>query len=313
MTTSKIQQELAKATEVEPSKGETILTVAYQKALLKAVSKLAEKDWDALTGETQDWFNDSADLVKAGKEPLPYPDLVAVTEEPTTRRRRSAEDEPTAAGAKKGDEVLIMTKKGNKYEGTVVDPDDKGELVLNTGAEEIGVSLAAIEKITVKTKEAAEEPTTRRRKAAEDDEAPAGADPEVGDTVRLTTARGTEKAGTVVEINSKIIAIKDTQGEELEYARDRIKDVKILAKATKDEPASRRRKAAEEDAPSARGEASTGLALREMVLDNLAWSKDEFVKAALKKFPGSKDTTVKLIFTELHKLVGLMKTRKMLK
>lgn len=325
--TSKIQQELAKATEIEPGRGESIKDEQYQKSLMRGVSKLNDDAWDKLSDEAQDWFNKSAEAVKKAGSPLPWPDLKEDADEAAPRRRRASADEEPAATLKKpakGDKVVVTTKKGNKYEGTVVDPDDKGELVLDDGKEEIGLKYESIESIVGP---AAAEEAPRRRRAAAEEEPPARGEPEVGDDVELKTKRGTIKVGKIIEINDKIVVLKDTVGDEVEFDKDRVESITVKLKAQKEE-GGRRRRASEDDGKAsaskddgkaggdeASGRDSSGIGekARAMVLDDLKLSKDDFVKAMIKAHPSAKENTLKLVYSEVHKIVGMMRERKMLK
>lgn len=334
---SKIQTELAKATEVTPDKGETLKSQSYLLALMKGIAKLSEKDWDALSEPAQDWFNEAADAKAAKKPDVPgFPDLEEPKEEeaPERRGRRGADAEPEAPAAglrepKKGDKVIVTTKKGSKVKGKVVDPNDGGELVIDDGSKDgdVGIKLANVEKLEfVETKAAEPEATGRRRKAADDEDPPASNEPEVGDTVQLETARGSIKLGNLIELTDATIVIKDAAGEEMEYDRDRIKSLVVkvknaTVKAGKGEPETPARRGAskgedkadggEKDSKAGAGKAT--LHAREIILDDLSLSKDQVLKALKKEFPDVKENTINLIYTEVHKLVGMMKERKMLK
>ena len=315
--TSKIQAELAKATEVTQEKGEAITDVSYLKALMKAISKLSEKDWDALSEKAQDWFNDAADAHAANKEIPAFPDLVKAEETPSRRRRSEPEPEQTQAPkVKKGDKVKVVTARGTEYGGTVIELECQ-ELVLDDGKEEIGISLDKIKTLTVILPEP--EQTSRRRKPAEDDEPQTPADPQVGDEVTLKTKRGKESFGTVVEISAELLVIKTVAGEELEYDQDKLESVKVVKAAKKaDAPAEGGRRRSREPEPegdkdSKAGQGKATLRARELILDNLDWDKAKLLTNLKKEFPDAKDTTVNLIYTEVHKIVGMMKERKMLK
>lgn len=323
MSTSKIQAHLAKATEVNPGRGQSIKDESYIRELMRAVAKLSDPAWDKLDEAAQDWYNASADSVKNGAGVKPWPDLVEEEKEETsTRRRRSSEDDdsaPKLPKVKKGDKVELKTKKGSNFSGTVIDPDDSGELVIDDGKEEVGIKIENIVELKL-VEPPKEEPVKGRRRAAEDDEPPASkTDPEVGDDVELKTKRGTVKVGKVVEINEAIIAIKDITGEEVEFDRDRLESVKVILKAQKagEKQAGRRRggeeEGGEDEKDSKAGQGKATLRARELVLDNLDLSKEEHLAKMKKEFPDCKETTVKLIYTEVHKLIKMLEERDMLK
>ena len=337
MTTSKIQAELAKATEVTPEKGETIKSPEYIRALMKAISKLSTKDWDALSGPAQDWFNSACDAVDAKKDIPAFPDAAEEEETSARRRRGAADDAPAAAKErepKKGDKVRVTTKRGAVIEGTVTIPNDDGELVLDDGSKdgEVGLKIANIEKIEFTDAPAPEPETTGRRRKAADDEPAGPADPAVGDTVQIETARGTIKMGNVVEINDEIIVIKEASGDETEFDKAKLKSVTVKVAAKKDEPTSGRRRAAADDAApesgrrrgeadakgddgkdSKAGSGKATLRARELILDNLDWTKEQVIKGLKKEFPDAKENTINLIYGECHKIVDMLKARKMLK
>ena len=236
---SKIQAELALATGVNLARGESIIDVSYLKRLIKAVADLKDPAWNDLSKEAQDWFNDAADKANAKKDIPAFPDAESDDDEKPRTRRRSAEPEPEQAPAlKKDDVVTIVTGRGKEVTGTVVDPDDKGELVLMVGegkdAEEIGYDLSKLQSITVvkPPKVEADEEKPRRRRAAEDDE-PAVVEPEVSDSVEVTTQSGRTKLGNIVEISDDTLVIKDAAGEEIEYARSKVKSIVVKVKNAK--------------------------------------------------------------------------------
>lgn len=323
---SKIQQALAKATEVEPKKDETIVDQSYMKRLALAVGELSDKDWDKLDGDQQDWTNAAADNINAKKDVEVYADYVKPAEEPSTRRRRAAaDDESPAASAsytpKKGDKVKATTKRGKVYEGTVVDPDDNGELVLDDGKEELGIGLDGL---TIEQVVEAE-PTSRRRKAAEEPEPPA--EPEVSDTVEIKTKRGKIVVGNVVEIDEKTVVIKDTAGEEEEFDIDRLESITVKvknagkkaaagkadpepAKGKKDEPEAGKRTKTTKDE---NGGVSVTTRARELMVENLDADKDKIIGMLKKEGLEFKENTIQLIYGDVHKLIGMLKARKMMK
>lgn len=329
---SKIQRELAEATGVKPESGQSIKDEAYVKDLMRKVAKLPDEDWDKLSTDAQKWYNASADSVKAGKGVVVFPDADAEEEAPRRSRRSDPEDEVPAAPAKpsKGDKVDVETAKGNKYTGVVVHADDDGYLVLDDGGkDELSLKWANIKSCTpvaTKKEEPAEE--GRRRRKTEDDEAPpAKADPKVGDTVEVKTKRGTIKVGNVIELKpEKFIAIKDAAGNEFEYEFDRVESVTIKVSSAPAEEG-RRRRGDDEDAPRTRAsrgdkgkdddgekkDMGIGEKARLYIVKNQGLSKDDFVKAALKEWPGAKENTLRLIYSDVHKLLGMLKAEGYLK
>lgn len=325
---SKIQQALAKATEVEPKKDETITDQSYMKRLALAVGELSDKDWDKLDGDQQDWTNAAADAINAKQDVPVYPDFVKPqAEDPAPRRRRAAADDGGEAAAsatyvpKKGDKVKATTKRGKTYEGVVVDPDDAGELVINDGTEELGIKL---EGLTIEQVVEDPQPTSRRRKAAEEPETPP--EPEVSDTVEIKTKRGKIVVGNVVEIDDKIVVIKGAAGDEEEYDIDRLESIVVKVKnagkssgkaddakagsGKKDEPeAGKRTKTTKDD----NGGVSVTTRARELMVENLDADKDKIIAMLKKEGLEFKENTIQLIYGDVHKLIGMLKARKMLK
>lgn len=332
---SAIQAELARATEVLPKDGEKINNPEYLKRLLRGVGQLDDKVWDKLSDHAQDWYNGAADSLnvanKAQKawEPPEFPDAENEPEATGRRRRRAAEEpaEETKADAKyepkKGDKVTLTTKRGNVYVGTVVDPDDPGKLVLDDGVDELEFYLDRVESI-VPEKAAEPESSGRRRKAA-DDEPEGPRDPQVGDTVEIKTKRGKVIVGNVEEITDVDIVIKTATGDVEEFDKDRLEYVKVKVTSAvggrgRTEPEARK---SEPEAPARkRGSATTSgeggvkvtVRARELILEDLNASKEDIIKKL--KAEGAtdfKENTIQLIYLDVHKLIGLMKARKMLR
>lgn len=342
---SKIQAELATATGIKPESGQPINDVAYVKDLMRGVAKLPDEAWDKLSTDAQTWYNSSADSVKAGTGVTIFPDM-ATAEEPARRSRRvdpeSAPPPPATSSSKpaKGDKVNVVTVKGNSYAGKVVEPDDDGYLILDDGKEELSLKWANIKSCAGDAPVPAPAPAAeegRRRNRKTEDDAPAPSklkEPQVGDTVEIKTKRGTIKVGNVVEMKpGAFIAIKDVGGDELEYEYERIESVTIKVDNSKkstdadegrprrraggdDEPAPRSRsKGAEPDAAPSGGERDVGIGekARLLVIQNRSMSRDDFVRAALKNWPTAKENTLRLIYGDVHKLLGMLKSEGMLK
>lgn len=341
---SKIQKELAAASEVEPKKGESINDESYIKRLVVGVGNLSDKAWDKLSDEAQDWFNAAADAVNAKKTPPKYPDAEVEQEEeaPKSRRRKAAEDDEPAKETKaepakyepaKGDKVKVVTKRGKEYVGTIVDPDDKGDLVLDLGDDEVGVDLERIDTIELVDPPKAEKSEGKRRKAAEDDE-PVVLEPEVSDTVEIKTKRGKMLVGNIVEIDDKLVVIKTAGGDEEEFDKDRIESITVKVKnAKKSKPADdadgkapvktrSKSKGGDDEGGDAKekrtskednGGVSVTLRARELICDNPDASKDDIVKLMKKEALEFKENTISLIHADCHKLFKLLRERKMLK
>jgi len=343
---SKIQQVLAKVTECDPRKDETINDDTYKRRLAAAVSELGDTDWDKLPDDAQDFTNKLSDLINAGKtSDLPaWPDLKKEDEPASGGRRRSRasdDDKKEAApeagykavdvdSLKKGDKVRITNKRDKVYEGKVVDPDDKGELVLEVGDDEIGIDLDRVAKAEIWTEaaKADDEKPARRRKAEEDE--PEVLEPEVSDTVELVTMRDKVIVGNVVELDESTIVVKDAAGEELEFSRDRIKSIKVkvknAGKGDEGKSEGRSRSKAGEDKGDDKGDGkrtrsvaksedgvSATTRIRELLVENMDASAEQIGKLLEKEKLSAKENTLKLIYSDVHKLLKMLRERKLLK
>lgn len=328
---SKIQAELAKATGVNPEQGQSIIDPAYMKKLVRAVANLSDKDWDALSGPAQEHHNAAADAANAKKDIPNFPDYVEPEEAAPRRRRAAAEDDAPAAKAykpAKGDEVEIVTSRDKVVVGKVVDPDDAGDLVLLVDGEEIGYGLAKLKSITQKNAPEPEADKPRHRRAAEDDDAPAKAEPEVGDTVEVENSRGTKKLGNIVEMDSEVLVIKDAAGEEIEYAREKVKSIVVKVKNAKPASARGRVKAGDDDkgdtkkddkparvGKEANGGVSVTTRLRELMCEDPLnpLSLEDLGKAIKKEGLACNDSTMKMVHADCVKLFKMLSAGKHLK
>jgi small nuclear ribonucleoprotein (snRNP)-like protein len=320
---SKIQAELALATEVEPKSGETIVDQAYMKRLAVATGELGDKAWDKLSADTQDWANEASDAINAKKDVPVFVDLVKPAEEPTQRRRRAAEEpaEPAAKAyvPKKGDKVKITTKRGTVYEGTVTDPDDKGDLVIDDGTDEIvfkhGTEGLVVEQLGADTDE---EPAPRRRRAAEEPAEPAAPpEPEVGDTVEVRTKRGKLAVGNIVEIDDEALIIKTAAGEEEEFDKARVESITVKVKNAKAAPKAEKGPDPEPSGRKTTKEDNGGVAVttraREVMCDDLTATKEDVMKQLKKEGLEFKENTINLIYSDVQKLVRMLRERKLMK
>ena len=316
---SAIQAALAAATDISPSKrsNETITDQAYLKRLALGVQDLPDADWNKLSQEAQDWFNAAADAIEKKTDVPEFPDLVKA--EPTTRRRGSAaaaETKPmTSADAKKGMKVTVVTKRGKEYTGEVVEADDQG-LVLEVDGKDVELDHDKIDKISMAGGAAA---------AAEEPEV---SEPEVSDTVEVVTKRGKKIMGNIVELTDEDMVLKDAAGEVHELAKDRLESVVVKVKnakasgstsrtSSKTESASSTPKADAEPAGRASAKANGGVSvttrIRELIAENLDAKKEDISAALKKEGLEFKQATLDLTFGDMHKIVGILRDRKLLK
>lgn len=323
---SKIQEELAKVSETNPREGESIDSQSYMKRLAIAINEIPEKAWDKLSDDAQEWSNAAAKAVTAKEDIKVYADFKpAASEGRRTRTRVSDEDEtPKKSEAKyeprKGDTVSVVTKRGKKFEGEILNPDDKGELVLKVDGDELGLDLDKIDTIELLKSAAADDPAPRRRRAAEDDDAPAGKnEPEVGDTIAFKTKRGKDVLGVLIEDQPDMIVIRDTVGDEVEYDKSKIDGnvtIKVKGKAEskgggkaeKDEPKAGKDDGGEKtrSSRSENGGVSVTTRLREIIVDDKTLTLDDVKKKLDKEGLKYNESTAKMVYADCHKMFELL-------
>lgn len=321
---SAIQKELCKATGLEaPSKASE--RQEFLVDVLRKVGKLGDKDWDDLSKEAQNWFNEAADAKNAKKDELPdFPDLVE--EEPTARRRRSSTDdegEKASSGAKEIDPddvkekmaVRVLTKRGKEFNGHVSEVTDDLMVVKSGNGEEDEIPWKSVDKVFTLV-EAKEEGTKRRR--ATDDE-PATPVLKAGVEVKLVTKRGKEVTGKIEEITDELVVIDGT-----EYERDRVESITPVGggKSESKEEGTKRRGSSEGKDEKEEGKrtrssnpegVSVGTRITEIILDDLDISEEDVGKKLKKEGIDFRENTLSLNYKSTKKFIELLKARKMLK
>lgn len=309
---SSIQQILAKATEVEPSKRreETITSQDYMKRLAVAVGELSDEDWAKLPVEAQDWYNSAADAIDAKKDIPEYPDLQKA--ETSTRRRGTApaaKAEPYKPA--KGDLVNLTTKRGKTYTGVTIADIDGDTLILDNEAE---IDLDKIDTIELvggtKAPARAEEPL----------------EPEVSDTVEVVTSRGKTIVGNILEMDGDDLVIKDSTGEEHELSKDKLKSIVVKVKnagksAGKAETKTEAKGKADDKGGDEKrkitrttnGGVSATQRMRELICADLEAKKDAISAALKKEGLEFKDNTLDLVYADSHKLIAILRDLKKIK
>lgn len=321
---SKIEKQLAEATEVTRKRGES--DQDYMKRLVKGVSELKDADWEALSPEAQNWFNDAADNLNKKKDLPDFPDAEKAEEkkEETVSRRGSSKkveekkDEP--AEAKVGDSVTIVTKRGKTIEGEVIELTDEMVVVKDGEGEELEVARDRMESMVVKAEEKA---TTRRRKSADDEDPPeTPADPKVGDEVKVVTKRGKTITGKVVEIDGDMLVIDDGAGE-VEVSADKTESVEIT-KAAAGGKASKKEESKKDDAKADKGKdkkisakANGGVSatgrMRELICEDPSMSKEDLSAKLKKEGLEFRDNTLDLVYADAQKIISILRDLKKLK
>lgn len=317
---SAIQKAILKACDIDgPEKGES--RGDFLLRCIRAINKLADDDYNALPKAVLDWFNKAADEVEANKKAdkkkaLPdFPDLEE--EQPaatTSRRRRAADDEDdNASVVAVGKTVTLVTKRGKEHKGVVIEKDDK-VIVLKVKDEELEFDMDKVGTIEV----------FNDGKAGDE---PAGpVEPTVGCDVEFVTKRGRKASGKVIEIDDEVLVVKTEDGEE-EFNRGRIESIKVLGgkAAKKEEKAPEetgRRRSSEAAEPEekggrasskANGGVSVGQRIKELIVDNLDASKEEIGKLLAKDKLEYRPNTLDLAYSEAHKVISILKDRKLLK
>jgi small nuclear ribonucleoprotein (snRNP)-like protein len=287
------------------------------KALAKAVGELPDADWNKLTKAAQDWYNSAVDAAEAKKDLPVFPDM-AKAEEALARRRGAAktEEDEGPYTPKVGDTVRAVTKRGKEVIGKIAEIDGT-TLVIATedGDEELDTDrLQSIAKVGGSS-----------TKAAAKEEEPEVQEPEVLDTVTVTTKRGKVATGNITEIDDEVVVIKTAAGDVEEFDKSRVESIVVkvknagkgkgeATKAVKDAG-----KAADEaDKPKRtsskdNGGVSVTVRMREHICDNLSWTKDQVSAAMKKEALEFKPATLDLVFAEAHKLISMLRERKVIK
>lgn len=324
---SAIQKELTKTLDIDAPK-KAADRPDFLVDVIRGITKLTDAQWNSMSAAAQNWFNEAVDA-KNAKATIPeFPDFEAEEEAPA-RRRAAADDEAPKGGTKvevkekdlkAGMPISLTTLRGKEDTGIVIEVV-KGILAIKHGdGEEVEYDLERIDKMyTLATEE--KEEGTRRRRSAEDDEP---ADPiKVGATVKVTTKRGKEETGEIIELDEKTLVLKVGK-EELEYTRSNLESVTPVGGA-KEETTTRRRSADSDKDSKSKGDedgktkrasndgVSVGQRISELILDDMKATEEDIAKALKKEGLEFRENTLKLNFKSTHKFLDLLKERKLLK
>lgn len=312
---SKIREALLKAADTEMKKGESHADLCAR--LVDVIGDLPDKDWNKIPNEAQVFFNVIATAHNEKKDFPDWPDAEKSEDSGTGRvRTRAASSEPAAAESytpKRKDEVKITNKRGKVYEGTIVEID-KDEIVIKTasGDEE------AIDRDRIESIEPLGAGGSKSSKASSEP-----AEPQVGDTVEIVTARDKIVTGKLVEETGDDIVLELDDGSKEDYSKGRLKSVKVVsagkgagkAESTsrtsteKDEPAKEEKKTR----AKAEGGVSATTRVRELIADDVDATKEAIKKLVAKEGLEVKDNTLDLIYGDCHKFIKMLRERKLLK
>lgn len=323
---SKIEKELVDVTEVKAKRGED--RQDFLGRVMKAVAELNDKEWDDLSQDAQDWFNDAADAKNAKAKTIPdFPDAEAdeePEEEQEEKSTRRSSGKAKKAELEVGVVAKITNKRGKSFTGTVIELDDEIVVLKMGNGDEEEIDRSRIESFEIAG--------GAEKEAPEENEGPA--EPKVGATVTVITKRGKEITGKVVEIDDEVIVL-DVDGEDEEFNRDRVESIKVAGKAgkatktAKEEPEEKEEKSTrrgatkskdeepEEDAGKKRSSnaagVSVGTRIKEIIAENLDASEADIAKILKKEGIAFKENTLKLNYVDCHKFLDILKAKKMLK
>lgn len=315
---SKIQSELCKACNVDAASYKND-RAALHADLVKAVNKLPDADWNDLSREAQDWYNNAADIVKANKDSdnkkaLPeFPDMEKPQEETRSRRRNDDDDKPAKGESlaveklQEGDRVKLTTKRGRVFEGTVSENSKRKEYVVVKGADgEDEIDYDKVDSVEV-----------FHGTAGQEDVGPA-----VGDEVEFMTKRGKKVSGTITELTKDTVVLDKVD----DYDIDRIDgDMKIIKKGggkSKEEPetrsrrsskedddkgSSRRRSKDEDDGGGKDEKVSVGGRIRELLAKDPDRSKEDINKQLKKENVDYRETSLNVIYRDCTNLIRLLR------
>lgn len=245
-----IKAEILKATDLSQKRNED--EQAFLCRVVRAVAELDDKAWEGLSSGAQDWYNEAADNMNAKKDIDPMPEPKGEAEEkPATRRRSAPADEP---------------------------------------------------KDEPKSKSKEEKP----------------ADPVKGDMVKLTTKRGEEFEGEILELDEDEVVLK-VDGEEEAFRQSKIESIVVIGggkSKAKDEPKSKAKEEKAEEKPKTKrvpGAKPVTQRMREVICENDEWTKEQ-VSAQLKKEGLEfRDATLDIMFTDTMKTITTLKEMKRFK
>lgn len=324
-----VEKELLEATGVKAKRGEDRQDLLAN--VCEAIADLSDDKWEALSVEAQDWYNDAADAMNAKKD---IPDFPAAPEEekaaaPSRRGSGKAaakvvtKEEEAPATPEIGDTIRVTTKRDKVVEGTLVEVDGDVIVVDVDGEEQ------EFQKDRVKLVELVQEVEDGESEAGEPD---GEYEPEVDDEVVVVTKRDKTIEGIVVEVDDDILVI-ESDGKEEEFQRSRLASVTLKVKEEKPARGRSSTKAAEPEAPARRGASkseakeekpartsakanggvSVGIRIRETIVDNMDAKQEEISKMLRKEGLDFKDNTLSLVYADVHKLLDMLKARKLLK
>lgn len=323
-----LKKELTEVTSCTPKRNEE--EQDYLGRLVSAIANLDDADWDSLSSEAQDWYNDAAEAANKGK---PIKGFIEDEEpaKPSRGSRAAKKEEPQDSvkeeeeDIKVGDKVIAVTKRGKEITGKVVEIEGETLIIETEDGDEEEVDTTKLKSLAVQQEEKPKSGRGSRdakKEEPDDDPEDAADDIQVGDKVTATTKRGKEITGEVVEIDDDVVVIEDAEGEEHEL--DRAKLAELVKQEEKPSRKARGSRAAKEEAsekparaPKVSKEDNGGVSvttrIRELILDDIDAELPDIEKTLKKEKLAYKEATLKLIYGEVHRLLDMLKERKLLK
>lgn len=330
--TSAIRNALISTSKLSAKPGES--NDLFLARVVKAIGEdISQAEWDALIPAAQDWNNVAVDAVTAAKPLPPFPDEVAdAAPAPSSRRRGSAAPAEGPYVPKEGDQVTATSKRGKVVTGFIVEIVD-GVAIINAEKEgpeanDVEAPLDTWAFVLAGAAPAGGAPEPEGK-----------SDPEVGDTVEVTTARGKIIVGNIQVMEGDDLVLVDAAGGEHELIISKLKNFTVKVKANKSgatstagapaaAPAAAGRRRGAGTAPAG-GEAAGGAAaetkrasnagvsvggrINELVALNTAMTMEQVAAQLKKENLEFRDNTLSLTYNSAKKFMAMLAANKLLK
>lgn len=306
---SKIRDELVAASGLTAKRGQA--DTDFLPLVLDKIGDLDDKAWNKLSAEAQAYYNEAVESLNEEKGLPKFPDDEPEVPATTKRATRGAAKAEAPKEPAVGDQVRVINARDKEFTGELLELD----------ADTVVIEVDGKEMELVRAKLKTFEVVGGAGKTAAEPEGPA--EPVVGAEVEVVNARDKTLVGKILEMDDDTLVL-EIDGKESELVRAKLKSIKVLSggkvaskapdrasKATKGEPEGGGEGGKEDKAQRAGN--GTGQRVRELILDNLDSDADAICKVLTKEGVAFREQTVKLVYAETHKLIAMMKTRKMLK
>lgn len=317
-----IREELMKAAEVEPKRGET--EEAFLIRLQDKVAGVPDAVWASISRPAQNFHNEVVDSLEQSTPMPKFPDEAETAPASTSRRRPVAEVVAAVWVPKVGAEAKVETQRGAVTIGVIVELEGD-DLVLN--AKGVDGDKADDKEFSI-SKLKSFGPASGAAAAAKSDEPALPKDPAVGDTIEVITQRGATTVGNLVEMKGDDIVVKDSTGAELEFSISKLKSFKVkvdnsaAAKSTPAAPAppaaaakstGRRAAAPKDEKAPAPPKMSVGTTIAQIMCADLDLTVEQVRAEVKKRGIDCQDVTVNMIFKDTTKVFEFLRENKKLK